>query len=222
MKLSHCTWAGWDRRFSPTEQGSSLQSLICVVSFHAAHCGCQGRSTAVLCVYQYGSFLQQIAALASCWGVSAPYHHSQVAWRSRQCFPRGEEGGGRSKQCLHSGAFLGSEQTCGGYRISRAVSQGLSACLGVPWDSKRRQALIHPHGSPSPDPAPAKLKDPWSHDCLLSSASLQFLKKGPSCISQVRSKLYVQIGLSWIRFLQFDTRGESHEHWIQYPLPSGL
>ena len=41
MKLSHCTWAGWDRRFSPTEQGSSLQSLICVVSFHAAHCGCR-------------------------------------------------------------------------------------------------------------------------------------------------------------------------------------
>ena len=60
---------GWLRP-STTEQGSSLQSLVCVVSFRAAHCGCQGRSTTVFCVYQYGSFLQQIAALVSCLGVS--------------------------------------------------------------------------------------------------------------------------------------------------------
>ena len=175
---------GWVRQSAQYHRAGLVSPISsCVVSFHTAHCGCQGRSTAVLCVYQHGSFLQQIAALASCLGVSVPYHHSQVTWRSRQCFPRGKEVVAGASSVSTQEHFLGASRLAGVYRISRTVSQGLSVCLGVPWDSKRSQALILPRGSPSPGPGPVKLKDPWS--LMVASCHRHHhdsWKKGPSCI----------------------------------------
>lgn len=120
------------------------------------------------------------------------------------------------------------------------------SCVGLssrPWGSAdsagpchKALPVHHPPGCPlglqeesSSNPSPwqpfpsSRIREaeserlPICHGRLLSSESLWLIwTKDLPAASQVRSKDCLQIGLSWIRSLQFDRRGDSHEHWDHF------